>query len=1007
MLSSSFWKNWSSPYREIYAVFLLLTALSLIGVLANYLQGTEGLLGWSVIAQSEPIRIAIESFKTGPFSLSTSAESQVFSQKFLGNFPEVANWSYYAFLIVTVLCFNLLIAIITTLPRFWYFVGTSLLVIALVNLKLELLMLFGSEGKHGLIIALVLFLPATYIFNVIKSDISFPARLGTFLAITCTFGLVIYFFAETASPFFHLASYGLINPLIISLVFILMIAHEIVAAFIHILTRSGSNTGAGNSNNVLHFTIISLIYLANLSIAYLYETNIIDWDFPYINLFLLLGISAITGLWTYKNREPQYENLFRYRPIGALFYIAMGLCCFTTLAHFMATGNDPAVEVFRDIIIYSHLGYGIIFVAYVFANFSGPLKRGMQVFKVLYKPTSMPYFTFRLAGLIAFVAFLLKSNWEVPVNQGFSAYYNSIGDLHRSNGQGEVAKYFYREGAVFGYNNHKSNYALASIAHERKEAQEAIERYRKAIAKNPSPQSYINLGSIYADKDDFFDALFVLQEGYKQFPENGQILNNLGLLYSKTRILDTAAIFIDKAWKVADTKSTAGSNMLSLLALNDIPVHPDSVIAEYEIERDPISINNSIVLKNKLGVVANEVFQPQDSALTYPEYSILYNIAFNHLFQKDSLNTGIVRAYSFMEDNFSYRERLQYVAALNHEKNGNINQAFRQLNWLANSSPDKGGVYFNLIGLWALKHDAPYVAKDYFKWAADRNHPNASLNLAIAETENMNHDKTIGLWQDLVLEKDRNVQIIASNILSILTWEESMLETDEQRCYFLRYRTNYQDTVQFKRIVEEIENDDLKALSILNMAEKLWKMDEEDAAISFYSQLSGLKITDKSLFERTQWFELKMLAAQGNIRGLAKKVNQGIEFDAKHQIEKHYYSGLISEASGDTTNARKHYELIAYKNPFFPESVVAAANFIRLHDPFEAYNILLSAIEINPKSVKLLKAYILQCARTENSTYAEISLETLKELISSKDFNKFKASYEQLLEKTKQEAENF
>ncbi|MTI22955.1 hypothetical protein E1176_18135 [Fulvivirga sp. RKSG066] len=1007
MQSGFFWKNWASPFREIYTFLFLLFIGGICCALYFHFTGIESILGWSTLAQSEPIQIAIEAFKVGPFSLGTSAESQVFSQKYLGNFPEINEWSYYLFLIITTLCFNVLIAIITTLPRFYYFVGTSLLVIVLVNLKLELLLLFGSTGKLGLIIALVLFLPATYIFNSFKTNVSFGARLATFIGLTAIFSIIIWLFAEVNSPFFHLASYGLINPLIISLVFILMIAHEIVAAFIYFITKSANPAGTKKNNNLLHFSIITVIYLANLFLAYLYETNIIVWDFPYVNLFLLLTASAILGLLSYQLREYQYESMFKFRPVGALFYISMAICCFTTLGHFFATGNDPAIEVFRDVIIYSHLGYGIIFVVYILANFIDPLKRGLPVYKVLYKPTGMPYFTFRFAGLIAFIAFTVKSNYEVPVNQSFGAYYNSIGDLHKSDNQIDIAKHFYTEGANFAFNNHKANYALATIAHEQNKSTDAIERYEKAIAKNPSPQGFINLSSIHFDRDDFFDAVFTLQTAAEKFPNNGYILNNLGLLYSKTRVLDTAAFYMDKATQISETQATAGSNILTLLALNDIPVHPDSVIAEYDIQRDPISINNTIVLKNKLGVVANERFQPQDSALSYLQSSILYNIAFNHLFQEDSLDTQVVRAYSTMPANLNYRESLQLVAAFNLEKNGDLNQSFRQLNWLANSSQLKSGEYFNTLGMWALKHDVPYVAKDYFEYAQNRDYKNATLNLAIALTENLDREEAITLWQELLLEKNRNTQIIASNILSILTWEPSMLESDKQRYYFLKYRTTYQDTVSFKNIVDEISDADLKAQSILDMAQKLWRQDLTDEAVSIYSRLAGLQITDGSVYERAQWFELKMLAAQGNIRGLATKINDGMTFGADRQIEKNYYTGLLSEASGDTTAARQHYSLIAYKNPFFPESVIAAANFYNVTDRFEAYNILLSALEINPQSIRLLKAYVLQCARIENESYAQISLEKLQELISPKAYREFYQEYNAVLEKTKREAENF
>ena len=94
----------------------------------------------------------------------------------------------------------------------------------------------------------------------------------------------------------------------------------------------------------------------------------------------------------------------------------------------------------------------------------------------------MPYFTFRLAGLIAFIALVVKSNWEVPVNQGISAYYNGIADMHMHNHEQSMAETYYEEAAIFGYNNHKSHYMLGALALKKKDDVKAAVNYKAAIA---------------------------------------------------------------------------------------------------------------------------------------------------------------------------------------------------------------------------------------------------------------------------------------------------------------------------------------------------------------------------------------------------------------------------------------------------------------------------------------------------------------------------------------------
>lgn len=1006
MQSILFWAEWPRPFKQLYTVLLLLFVGALAWLASSYFQGYEVYLDWDIQGQAETTEVDLSTVKVGPFNITNTANNTIYTQRFASTAPETNIFSYYLFFFVTLFCANLLVTVISTLPRFSFYVGAAFIVLFFMNMKLELLYLFGSEQKIGLIVALLLYLPTSFYFNRIRSEVPFITRGLVFTGLSLVIVAMIFFGAQVEHPFVYIAAASILNPIVISLVFILMVAHEIIASIIFVLTRSNTPS---SKNTLVHFTVITLIYFPNLVLAYLHETRTVDWDILYLNTYLLLGISATLGLWGYQRRESQYGYLFRFFPVGALFYITMAVCCFVTLGHFMTTANDPALEIFRDITIYSHIGYGLIFVLYIISNFITPLKDNMKVYKVLYSPISMPYFTFRLAGLIASVALLVRSNWEVPVNQGISAYYNSLGDLHLYTNETPLAERYYEEAAVYGYNNHKSNFALASLLHERNEVEKAAVRYQDALKKWPSPQAHINLSNLYVDDDRFFDALFVLREGADIFPGHGAISNNLGLLYGKTRLLDSAMVQLDRAYQRSSVKGAAASNVLALLSSGELDIDADSVLAAYPVKEDPISLNNHFVLYNHSEKYLGQTFTPTDTVLDFLEASILYNQAFNQLYGEDSLETGPLISLVNKPANVNARESLKFVACLNLYKNHNANKAFRELNWLANTSISNGGQYFNQVGTWALGQAAPEVAIDYFQWAANKDWEEARFNLAIAYSESGDMARAIEQWQTLQEEGEPEAKQIAATMLAILTldMDEAFDLADPEKYLVSRYTLGFQDTVAFQKLVATMEDDNYKAQAYLDMCNKLWRMDYPAAAAGMYVPLAELKITDEKLFRDTQWFELKMLAAQKNVRALATKINQGVAFDTGHLLEKHFYTGLLNEASGDTLNARKNYELIAYMNPFFEEAVIHSAAYIGLNDRFEAYNILLSAIELNPMSVKLLKAYILQCARVQLNSYAENSLQTLRERIPATDYIAFESEYQQLIKEVEQWEENF
>ena len=81
---------------------------------------------------------------------------------------------------------------------------------------------------------------------------------------------------------------------------------------------------------------------------------VIEWNFIYINLYLLLTISALLGLWGFSQRESMYRNIFPFAPYGAYFFLCLGAICFATTGNLLSNANDPALKIIRDGIIFSH-----------------------------------------------------------------------------------------------------------------------------------------------------------------------------------------------------------------------------------------------------------------------------------------------------------------------------------------------------------------------------------------------------------------------------------------------------------------------------------------------------------------------------------------------------------------------------------------------------------------------------------------------------------------------------
>jgi len=294
---------------------------------------------------------------------------------------------------------------------------------------------------------------------------------------------------------------------------------------------------------------------------------------------------------------------------------------------------------------------------------------------------------------------------------------------------------------------------------------------------------------------------------------------------------------------------------------------------------------------------------------------------------------------------------------------------------------------FNYIqGLWALEQGSPLMASSYFTYADTYEYKSAKFYNAIALSEAMKVMDAWRAWDEVSKGKDEGEKQIAERMKSILTLSlpEAMTLPDAEKYQYCRYRLLPGDSVAFNRVVNTFQNTNYKAQALLDMSRKFYAVDEVIPAIRFFNRTAGLELTDRRLYEELRHFELRMLATRRELRLLATQINKGVAFGRSQVLEKMLYTALISEAGDDFEKARKNYEVLGSYNPYFEEGTIAAAEFFQKQDPdgMKSYNILSEAIQINSKSIKLLKAYIVEASRKGFDDYAASAAHRLQELLA-------------------------
>lgn len=977
MNSLIFWKDWHKEYRYLLFLFIAVFIVSVGYMWFSSLRGNDNVIHWQHLQQQKEIETSVHSFQLGPFQLDVPGDTYVIYEYLHGSPVTPNTFAAYAFL--ALLCFSaiIIVTVISTLDRFWFYFGVALFTIFMVYLRIETVGLFGTYSRAPAIVIITVFILGLFFFNKMRPTTAFLTRFLVFFGLTAAIAVAIAFFSTVNFPFFQLTITAYVPATILSLFFVLMVAHEIVRGFVYI-------AGQGRTKNLNHLLIISVFYLVNIVLAALHESHVIYWKIIYVDVFLLLTISAIIGFWGFRHREELYSNILSFYPVGSFLYLALATICFITIGQLSGNANDPGIKIFRDIIAFAHVGFGAVFLMYIFSNYSPMLAKNIPVYSVLYRPTRMPYFTFRLAGLIVTLGFVFSNGIRDYVYKGFAAYYNAGADLFILEGNQEYAENFYERAHLQSYGNHRANYSLATLRTSDMHFTLARDNYAAANKVNASEYSLTNAGNLFAWQSKVNESISEYQQGLGVIKNSGPLANDLALAFIAKHEPDSALKYIQIAREVSLTREAAETNFFAMVAQEKIPVKIDSIIDLFSATAKP-TIANALALST----ITNTPFSTSIDPLATTDLDLYSATLLNNYILKNakSLDTVFIeKAYALASDtlNRSFSEVLKASLAFAFYHQGNVTRALSVLAEQVYHSQSYQGKFNYIMGLWALEQNNPQLATQYFSYADRYEFPEAPFYRAIALTESNEISDAILAWDSLNITGTPEQKLISRSIKHILTIPATDVLTlnDSEKYQFCRYRVAIGDSVLFNRVVNSFDQQNYKAQALLDFSRKNLEADKIPAAIHYYNRIAGLQLTDKRLYNDFRHFELLLLSTRRELRLLAQQINNGVEFGSSQKLEKIYYSALIAESNGDNVAAKRLYTILGKYNPFFVDGIISASAFFLKTNPkgIEAYTILSEAIQVNTTSLRLWKAYHDEAVRNGFDEYAASAAEIINEL---------------------------
>lgn len=726
-----FWQNWPKTERITFISILSFLFFTILILAFYWFNGLENVIHWDILSELDEIPTTLESFSDGKLKFTINSNAYIVKEHFLASAMSINFWANHFFGICFVLAISLLLSAFSSMTRFWFLGGMVLFAGILITFHLEIV--FNSITQAAFLVAFGTFAGLAFYLNTFATKTSFLKRFLSFLLLILVSACLITYYSKIALPSFAIFSYGFLSAIVLSAIFILLISHEIIAGLVWVV----SNSGVKNRNHLPAFLTISSIYLLNVLLIYLEKSQYINWNIISINPVILFIFSMILGIWGFRDYSEQ-SDFFNFRTIGSWLYLGLAIISTATIGYAYATANDSLIEAFEDFISYSHLALGICFSFYVLINFIHPLQKGLEVHKVIYKPKFYELMLFRMAAVILVFVLISFKNYNNYL-QTKAGYYNSIADFYTANEDFQVAETFYKEALHFDVRNHKSNYALASLAMRVNDKENTGIFLKNALEKNASPFAYIGLSKYLQEKDMFFDALFTLQQGINKFPKDQQLLTNLAFLYEKTKVNDSTLYYLNLVKANCTNCDLAESNLLAFYLKNDKKEDITKIgLTENSNEYVSLRANKSAADKLFNRAATTNLVLNKDSILNVSQFALLYNLAtFNN--NPFSYSAQQLQDIQRKEVNNSFYEDLEFaVANRNYYKNNKI-EGLKQIAFLATDSTKHKQLYNQVAGMWFLQQGVYLKATEFLNKAGDKS--------SVEILQSQDYQKTIAEFQ--------------------------------------------------------------------------------------------------------------------------------------------------------------------------------------------------------------------------------------------------------------------
>jgi hypothetical protein len=690
-------KNKSTTYRIANTIALLLILSG--GLFASYslLWGSGIYPKVEVATFLDTIAVPIDWAQFGTLSFPIQVDNYLVFQEFHSLPPEYAIRESYTFGIIVFLITVTALAFISTFKKLPFLLASGTWIVLLTVSNPNGLNVGALSSNIPLIVMIVGTVSPLVLFHVWKSSASFVTRWAVFFLLTAISILSLIQLSPIANPSLFLAEQSLVLGLSFTIAWIFWQGHAVVSGIYLLLARANRHLNMKISWQILGIATLYLVSLVFLLLDLIGEINL---PFPTFSPLVLILPMGLLG-WISTTAKLEQEPNIAAHPVylKGLFVLGFSMS-FWLIWKLEVSENQAATEFLKHLIVYSQFGFSLFFIVYLASNFLSIMDSGKSVDKVLYKPYSLPYYHLRIGGLIAILVVLIYMD-AVLAPQVSSLTTNIRADYYYQTGQKLEASILYENSWAAYRKNPKAKNAAAHLLFDLNQPTVAKAHLDESLAEAPQVDNILLLSSRMVRENKPFEALFYLEHGLKQFPNNPYLVNNLALLKVKLQKGEEALNLLESNQAA---NPVIASNWIALQTRFRKEQSQDGEGPGLATQINRLARKNLLrepVTPEELNTLRRDLNSETSPMLINAGIRNLFSIPDNSDATED---LAWIDSISKKPELLEYLMQIQETASIRSLAAGRVTESVKNLNGLAFRNPGDAGYYLNLTAAILAKN---------------------------------------------------------------------------------------------------------------------------------------------------------------------------------------------------------------------------------------------------------------------------------------------------------------